>query len=203
MSFKEELKKEQLDLQNSKRPYETAAFLVFAVMFLQQMAFLIYRFWNFVKASKGAATGWFSTASMTTPPLFSRVVSLDNSKYLYVYLAILALALWYFLIYLFVWRYCKRRGLAKWTWTLLVVFGPTILLMPPYIFYAIYVFRPYFFRFIKTVIEEYKAYDPKIPFPEEMEEEKVESVKEAPKKAQPKKEVPKEEPVPELEPESK
>lgn len=173
MSFKEELKKEQNELLKSKRPYETAAFLVFAVLFLQQMAFLLYRFWNFVKDSKGASTGWFSTTSMTTPPLFSRVLFIDNSKYIYVYLAILALALWYFLIYLLVWNYCKKHGYAKWTWTLLVVFGPTILFMPPYIFYAIYVFRPYFFRFIKTVIEEYKAYNPKNPFPEEIEEKEI------------------------------
>lgn len=187
MSFKDELKKEQTELLKSKRPYETAAFLVFAILFIQQMAFLIYRFFKFIKASKGAATAWFNTGSMTTPPLFSRVLSIDSSKYIYVYLAILALALWYFLIYLLVWNYCKKHGYAKWTWTLLVVFGPTILLMPPYVFYAIYVFRPYFFRFIKNGIEEYKAFDPKKAFKEEIEETPIPKPKPKPEpKVEPK-----------------
>ena len=31
--------------------------------------------------------------------------------------------------------------------------------MPPYIIYAVYVFRSYFFRFIKSIVEEYKIFD--------------------------------------------
>lgn len=167
MGFKEELDREKNALLTSKRPYETAAFIVFLVLFVQQFGILILRIVNFIKDSKGAATGWFSTNGLTTPAFFSRIVLLDSSKHTYVFIAIAALILWYFLIYLLVWNYCKKRNKAKWTWTLMIVFGPTILFMPPYIIYAIYVFRSYFFRFIKTVVEEYKEFDPKAFMKEE------------------------------------
>jgi len=31
--------------------------------------------------------------------------------------------------------------------------------MPAYMFYIIYIFREYFFKFIKIVLEEYKSFD--------------------------------------------
>lgn len=167
MSFKEEFNKEKGELLKNKRPYETAAFIVFAVMFLQQFGLLLYRLFDYLFNSNQT---FFSTASLTTPVFFGRIVGINSSKFIYVLLGLIALFLWYFIIYLLVYRYCQKRNMAKWTWTTLIMFGPTILFMPPYIFYAIYVFRPYFFRFIKTVVEEYKAYNPKQPFPEEIEE---------------------------------
>lgn len=80
---------------------------------------------------------------------------------IYVKIAIGLLELYYFLIYIFVWNYCKKRNLAKWTWTTLLVFGPGMLFIPAYMLYIIYIFREYIFKFIKTIIEEYKAFDPK------------------------------------------
>ena len=160
MGFKEGLEREKHALASKKRPYESAAFLIFAILMLQQLFFLLRNIYRFIKNG-----GTFSTANITVvnnlQGFFSRIVFIDSSKWIYVIGAILALVLYYFLIYLLVWNYCKKRGHAKWTWTLLIVFGPNIFFMPPYIFYAVYVFRSYFYRFFKTLVEEYKAFDPK------------------------------------------
>jgi len=175
MGFSEELKKESQALKAVKRPYETAAFLIFAIMLFQQLAYWVLRINNFRKAIKAAAGLWnpaFTTNLPTTPAFVVRIIQIDPTKWLYVLLGLIGLAVWYFLIYLFVWNYCKKRNLAKWTWTVLIAFLPVnILFIPAYILYAVYVFRPYFFRFIKRIVEEYKAYDPSIPFQEEEEEE--------------------------------
>lgn len=182
MGFSEELKKESQELKAVKRPYETAAFLIFAIMLFQQLAFWVIRLNKFRKDIKAAAGAWnpsFNTNLPTTPAFVIRIIQIDATKWLYVLLGLIGLALWYFLIYLFVWNYCKKRKLAKWTWTVLIAFLPVnILFIPAYIFYAVYVFRPYFFRFIKRMVEEYKAYNPSIPFPEEVEEELVAENKE-------------------------
>lgn len=172
MSFKEEFEHEKRDLLENKRPYETAAAIIFGVFFLQQIGFLIFRTIEFlIDFFKSGVTAYYSFTSMTTPTFFQRIINVDSSKLIYVLIGLAALALWYGLIYIFVFRYCQKRGLAKWTWTTLIMFGPTILFMPPYIIYAVYVFRPYFFRFIKTVVEEYKAFDVHTKFKEEIEVE--------------------------------
>ncbi len=175
MGFSEELKKESQALKAVKRPYETAAFLIFAIMLFQQLAYWLLRINDFRKDIKAAAGLWnpsFVTNLPTTPAFVVRIIQIDPTKWLYVLLGLIGLAVWYFLIYLFVWNYCKKRNLAKWTWTVLIAFLPVnILFIPAYILYAVYVFRPYFFRFIKRIVEEYKAYDPSIPFQEEEEEE--------------------------------
>ncbi len=160
MGFKEELDKEKYALKANKRPYETVSFIVFAILIIQQLFYLGRNLWLFFKNG-----GFFSTANITfasrTQNFFARIVNIDSSKWLYVIAAIVALGLYYFLIYIIVWNYLKKENKAKWTWTLFVVFGPTIFLAPSYVWFAIYAFRKYFFRFIKTVIEEYKAFDPK------------------------------------------
>lgn len=160
MGFKEDLDREKYALTSGKRPYESAAFLVFAILMLQQLFFLGRNVFLFIKNG-----GFFPTTNITVlnnlQGFFNRIIFIDSSSWLYVIAGVLALAAYYFLIYLLVWNYLKKRNKAKWTWTLLIVFGPNILFMPPYIFYAIYVFRVYFFRFIKTIVEEYKAFNPK------------------------------------------
>jgi uncharacterized membrane protein len=178
MSFKEGISKEKQDLMANKRPYETAAFIIFSVLFIQQIGLLIYRLIDYFKDKKASTINlaFFNVGNTTCPTFFARIIGLDNSNFSFILLAFAALGLWYFLIYLLVWNYCKRRGYAKWTWTTLIIFGPTILFMPPYIIYAVYVFRPYFFRFLKTIVEEYKVYDPSIPFKEEIVDEKEEVV---------------------------
>ncbi len=170
MSLKDEVQKEKTALLTNKRPYESAAAIIFFVFMFQQVGFLIYRTVEyFIDLLKPNVTPYYSLTSMTTPTFFSRIINVDSSSLIIVLLALATLALWYFLIYLFVFKYCQKRKLAKWTWTTLVLFGPTILFTPPYIIYAVYIFRPYFFRFIKTVIEEYKAFDVKTKFKEELE----------------------------------
>jgi hypothetical protein len=71
------------------------------------------------------------------------------------------------LIFYFVWNYARKRNLAKWTWTLFVVFGPTILLIPPYIFFVAYAYRTYLVRFFKKVVSEFKEYNPDEPLKED------------------------------------
>jgi hypothetical protein len=170
MGFKEELSKETKDLQNVKRPYESAAFILFAILIVQQLFFLFKNLFDFIKP----ANTWFSTANITNTTnnqaFFSRIINIDSSSWIYVILALVGLGLYYFLVYAFVWNYCRKRGLAKWTWTLFVVFGPGIFLAPAYIWYTIYVFRPYIFRFIKRGVEEYKAFNPNQVFKEEVPE---------------------------------
>ena len=41
MSFKETIQKERRELQSVRRPYETVAFLVFSLLFLQNLFFLV------------------------------------------------------------------------------------------------------------------------------------------------------------------
>ncbi len=170
MGFKEEFNKETKDLQNVKRPYESAAFILFVILIIQQLFFVLKNLIDFMKP----VNTWFSTANITITTnnqgFFSRIVGIDSTSWIYVILAFAALGLYYFLIYAFVWNYCRKRGLAKWTWTLFVVFGPAIFLAPAYIWYTIYVFRPYIFRFIKRGVEEYNTFNPNKAFKEEMPE---------------------------------
>jgi len=191
MSLKDVIREEKNDLQGIKRPYETAAFLIFAVMFIQQIGFWVLRLFQHLKNIKAAAGAWnpaFSTNLPTTPAFVIRIIGIDTTKWMYIILGFLALALWYFLIFIFVWNYCKKHGYAKWTWTTLIVFLPvgTIFLMPVYIWYAVYVFRPYIMRFIKRAVVEYKEFDPNHKFSEDIAEPVVEEpVVEEPKEVTP------------------
>jgi len=158
MGIKENIDREKQSLMSKRRPYETAAFIIFSLLFLQQMFYLIRSLYLFAKNRT-----FFSLTNITSTgnlqAFFNRTVVVDSTKWIWVILAIAFLVLYYFLIYIFVWRYCKKRNLAKWTWTTLVVFGPGLFFMPAYMFYIIYVFREHFFKFIKTIVEEYKSFD--------------------------------------------
>ena len=44
-----------------------------------------------------------------------------------------------------------------------------VIFMPPFLWFAVYVFRPYLMRFAKRAVEEYKAFDPNHKFEEEVE----------------------------------
>jgi hypothetical protein len=119
-------------------------------------------------------TAWkvpFRYTSVTNLPLYvNRIINVDSTSWFYVGLSFLFLILWYFLIWLLVWNYCKKRNLAKWTWTTLIIFGPaTILWVPTYLWFAIYVFRPYVFRFIRRGVDEYSKYNENHVFKEEVE----------------------------------
>ncbi len=180
MGFKETINEEKRDLVNAKRPYETAAFLLFSVFFIQQMFYLFLRFLQYFKDVKAmndavalGATAWkvaFRYTNVTNLPLYvNRIIGVDPTSWFYVGLSFLFLLLWYFMIWLLVWNYCKKRKLAKWTWTTLIIFGPgTIFLVPTYLWFAIYVFRPYVFRFIRRGVDEYKKYNENYVFKEEV-----------------------------------
>lgn len=170
MSFKENFESEKAELLQNKKPYETAAFIIFGILFIQQMFFLLRAILEFLKKGQTFFPNVNITVAANNQNFFNRIVALDSTSWFYVLLAIGALVLYFFLIYLFVWNYCKKRGLAKWTWTLFVVYGPGIFLAPAYIWYVIYVFRPYIFRFLKRGYEEFKSFDPKTEFKEEQEE---------------------------------
>lgn len=170
MGLKEEFNREQKDLLDVKRPYETAAFILFSLLFLQQ---LFYLGRNFIRFAFDNTVTFMSTANITVGgnlmTFVTRILNIDNTKWIYVLLGIGMWLLYYVLIYFFVWNYCKKRGLAKWTWTTFVAFGPVIF-APPYIWFAIYVFRPYIMRFVKKAVVEFKEFDPNQEFPEELEE---------------------------------
>ncbi len=172
MGLKEAFKSEKEALKSFDRPYETAAFIIFMVLLIQQLALLINRFVGFIQ------TNWFVTGNLTTPGFFARIITIDNGSWVYVIFGLLAFIIYYLLIYKFVYRYCANHGYAKWTWTLIVAFGPNILLTSPYYIYALYVFRPYFFRFLKRMVEEYKSFEPK----KLTEEKKQQPKSQAPKK---------------------
>ena len=170
MGFKETFQQEKRDLKAVKRPYETVAFLLFALLLLQQLFYWVKNLIDFMKVGNS----WFSTANILTQgnlqTFILRIINIDSSKWVWVIFGLLAFIGYYVLIYFFVWNYCKKNNLAKWTWSLFVVFGPTIFLAPPFIWFAIYVFRPYIARFAKRVVVEFKEFDPNEEFPEEVEE---------------------------------
>jgi len=178
LSLKEAINHEREDLQGVKRPYETAAFLIFAILFIQQVAYLVYHLVRFAFTINNMT--FMSMANVCTgnnQGFVARIVNLDSNNWIVIILGIVAFAFYYFLIYMFVWNYCKRHGLAKWTWTVLVVFFPgNLLFMPAYMWFALYVFRPYIMRFIKRAVVEYKEFDPKHKFQEEIEEPVVKEV---------------------------
>ncbi len=157
MSVKEKLKTEKSSLMNKTRPYETVAFIIFAILFLQQIALLFVSLYRF---ATGGVLTFFSMANQTTPGFFGRIIAIDNQDGFIVFLAFLAYLFFYAIIYVFVFSYCERHGYAKWTWTLLVVFGPNIFLISPLYIYAAFVFRPYLFSFMNTMIAEFKEHKP-------------------------------------------
>ena len=182
MSLKEKLNEEKDQLLSVKKPYETAAFLIFGIFFVQQLFYILINLIDYfqrigdrnaqVDAGNPTYAVNFSFASNgVTPniPVFvGRILAVDPSKFFWIFLSFLFLVLWYFLIWLFVWNYCRKRNLAKWTWTALIAFGPAnILLVPTYLIYAIYVFRPYVFRFIRRGVDEYHKYNQNYIFTEE------------------------------------
>ncbi len=167
MSLKEKIQSEKSELLQNKRPYESAAFVIFGVLMIQQIFFLLRAIFQFMQ--KGNT--FFNSANITNiannQGFFNRIVSIDFTSWLYVLLAIAALVFYYFLIYVLVWNYCNKRGYAKWTWTLIVVFAPYMFFAPAYIWYVIYVFRPYIFRFMKKGYVEFKSFNPDKKFEEE------------------------------------
>jgi len=185
MSIKDEIVNEKNQLISVKRPFETAAALLFLIFFVQQMFYIFLNFIEYFRqigvrndfvASGGTSYGVNFSYNMngSTPniPLFvSRILGVDPSKFFWVFVSLLFLALWYFLIYILVWNYSNKHGYAKWTWTALIAFGPgTIFLVPVYLWYAIYVFRPHVFRFVRKGVDEFKEYDGKYQFEDEQED---------------------------------
>lgn len=177
---------EKNDLLNVKRPFETAAFLIFGIFFVQQVFYIIVNFIQYL-GRIGDRNDWVAGGGATysvnftfgntpnIPAFVVRVLNIDSSKFIWVLAAFLFLAVWYFLIWLLVWNYCRKNNLAKWTWTALIAFGPaTILLVPTYLIYAIYVFRPYVFRFIRKGVKEYKLYNENYKFKEDQESDTFE-----------------------------
>jgi hypothetical protein len=170
MGFKETFEKEKRDLSNVKRAYESVSFLLLTLLVVQQLFYWGKNLIDFLDANNT----WFSTANIITQGNLQgfvvRIIGIDSSKWLWVILGLVAYLGYWFLMYLLVWSYCKKQNLAKWTWTLFVAFGPTIFFAPPYIWFAIYAFRPYIARFMKRAYEEFKSFDPNTEFEEEKAE---------------------------------
>lgn len=166
MGFKETIEKEKRELQSVKKPYETVAFIVFGLLLLQNLVFMIVSIIDYIK------NGWWAIGNfltrMNNVGFIMRISGIiGSSAFLEMLVAILMFAFYWFLIYYFVWNYCKKNKLAKWTWTLFVVYGPNIFLATPIVFFVIYVFRPYFARFAKRFVHEFKSFDPDHQFEED------------------------------------
>jgi len=172
MGLKDTIQKERHELQSVKKPYETVAFIVFSLMLLQNIVFMFVQILAYLQSTpiKFWAFGNFLTR-MNNVGFIIRIANIFNGPFMQMLAAVLMFALYWFLIYYFVWNYCKKQKLAKWTWTLFVVYGPNIFLATPLVFFVIYVFRPYFARFAKRFVEEFKSFDPNHEFDEEKSSE--------------------------------
>ena len=177
MGVKEVLKKEENDLLKFKKVYETIAFLTLAVLIFQQLFYLVVNIINFAKL------GWFSVnnfASANLQGFVGRIVGINNGSVVFVILGILAWFAYYFLLYLLVWRFANNQKMAKWTWTLFVAFGPTLIFIPAYIWFILYAFRKPIIGVIKKITIEFKEHNIKDdvedeePVVEPKKEEKLE-----------------------------
>jgi hypothetical protein len=159
MSLKSEINSEITELKQVKKPYESVAFLLFMLLLIQQLVYMIFNVVKFITNNTFVSgNGWLTSNLMG---FVARILNLGSANWIYIIFTILAYLLYYLLIYVFVWNYCKKNNLAKWTWTLFVVFGPAVFLAPPYIWFVLYVFRPYFAKFAKKFISEFKSFEPK------------------------------------------
>ena len=89
MSLKEVIASERQDLQAVKRPYETAAFIIFALLFIQQVAYLVYHLVRFAFTIN--FTSFMSMNNVCTGNLqlfVARIVALDSDNWLVIILGI-------------------------------------------------------------------------------------------------------------------
>ena len=120
MGVKDVLTREKDELVAVRRPYETAAFIIFALLMFQELFYLIRGIVNFFK------NGFYNTGNIgmiaQNQGFIRRFIQLDSTKLMIVLIAMLLVLLYYALIWLLVWNYCRKQGLPKWTWTTIVVF---------------------------------------------------------------------------------
>lgn len=163
MNFKEDLQQEKQELIQNKKPHETVAFILFALLFAQQFLILFYRIIEYIVDLIDPATNttYFDCSSMTTPAFFQRIVLIDSKSILLILLALAALGLWYFLIFKLVFQYSQKHGMSKWTWTTLVMFGPNIVFVPAYMIYIAFVFRKPLIEFLRKIVKDVKGEEAK------------------------------------------
>jgi len=163
MNLKEELQQEKEELMKNKKPHETVAFILFAILFAQQFLILLYRIVEYIVdwIDPATATTYFDCSSMTTPAFFQRIVLIDSKSVLLILLALAALAFWYILIYKLVFEYSQKHGMSKWTWTTLVMFGPNLVFVPAYMIYIAFVFRKPLIDFMRKILKDVKGEEAK------------------------------------------
>ena len=155
MSFKEDFSKERTNLLNFKKIYETVACLALMVLIFQQLVYLVVNIVNYSKF------GFFSTANFVSANLqsfVSRIVAINNASIIFMIFGILAWFGYYAALFFLVFRQSHKKNMSKWTWTLYVAFGPSILFIPAYIWFILYLFRAPIINAVKKVVEEYKAH---------------------------------------------
>jgi len=182
MGFKQVLKKEAASLKSFKKVYETVAFLALAVLIFQQLFYLVVNIINFSRL------GFFSVNNFCTSNLqgfVARIVGINNTSVVFMILGILAWFVYYFFLYLLVFRFAQKQKMAKWTWTLFVAFGPTILFVPSYIWFILFAFRKPLMIVMRKILAEFNETeileDEEIEEEEIVEEDKEEEAKEEPK----------------------
>ena len=153
MGVKDQILEQKRELESGKKPYETASFLLL-VLLLGYQWFTIANMYLLKWANNSTV---FNTGVINLPNFVERfyVLGTNIGNFIAPVIYIVYLAL----VFVLVWWYCKKRGHAKWTWTLIVLFAPNIFLISPVVLYAAYAFRVYLYRFIKSIMEDFKAYD--------------------------------------------
>ena len=157
MGLKESVLDQKKELESGKKPYETAAFLILVILLGYQWVTMANMF-----LYKWANNLTFFNTGYTNMPIYvNRIFNLAGStgQAFWGYIALLVYLGYLTLVFVFVWWYCKKRGHAKWTWTLIVLFSPNIFLISPWVVYAAYAFRNYLYRFIKSIFIDFKEYD--------------------------------------------
>lgn len=177
MSLKDSVKHGMDQLEKGKKPYETASFLLLIVLLGYQWFTTINMY--LYKAVNNET--FYRTAQTNLPAFINRIYAWGNQ--LGGFFAPVMYILYLLLVFYLVWWYCHKRGYAKWTWTLLVLFAPNIFLIPAVVLYGAYAFRVYLYRFAKSIIEEFKAYDLKKDLAETKAEEDAYKKEQAEKKA--------------------
>ncbi len=157
MELKETVMDQKRELESGKKPYETASFLILVILLGYQWITMINMF--LYKWANNFA--FFNTGFTNMPGFVVRIFNMAGTTgaAFWGYIAFLVYLGYLTLVFVFVWWYCKKKGHAKWTWTLIVLFSPNIFLVSPYVIYAAYAFRVYLYRFLKAIVVDFKKYD--------------------------------------------
>lgn len=132
-------------------------FLLFNLVNLYNMGLALYAFFfnkfysiSFYNIPAVFNRSWGATAIVNTTNWVSFARLADLLQIL------LPALLFYYILFVFVYKHGKEKGYSVWTWMLAIMF------MPNYwgvVLYAIFAYRFKFIEFLKSLVREYKDYE--------------------------------------------